>query len=290
MEKKKLLIVFALMLDAGLVFAQKDDCSFRDEKAYIASLKNSDWDVRYKALRCASPGYLANPEVQQAVISIIDRELAINAQWNKDYEAGKDPAGLGEEYGFYLGLLQETLFKISDNSKTVDALLTSLTISGWSIENTLIETYGIKLLPAIYNQFANPKIRPAQKWHLFSLTKKMNKKIDFSKENKAEIRKFTLDGLDFIEGELTQERAIGLAVDMGFSDDEIINKVKRLTDSKNRILKQTVSRMLPKLMEMRSKKSLATVMVATTVVNNIVIVSSAAVDSVVPNREPEKKK
>lgn len=149
-------LLFVMFLPIGICDADAA-CGNSTKQDYITALINTDYEVRNKALldlhEC--PDKLSTPEIQQAILNLVDREIKIDTQWYKDDKAGKNPPSLGEDYGDYLIDLQKTLFSISDNPKTLHALLDSTSISGWNIDDRLVKTYGEKLVPGLARQFNN---------------------------------------------------------------------------------------------------------------------------------------
>jgi hypothetical protein len=219
-------------------------CGSRTDQDYITALKNADYEVRNQTLidldGCSD---LSKPEIQQAILKLVDREIAIDTQWYRDYRAGKHPAALGEGYGEYLIDLQKTLFNISANPKTMDALLASRSISGWAIEDRLIETYGEKLVPGLLRQFYDKTMWDKDNLKILRLVARLNKLVKLSNDSRKQLRRIVMGGLSFSSSPYTQRYAIEDATYMGFDDNEIVAKINEIS-SQHELLKEPAAKAL----------------------------------------------
>lgn len=236
---KLITVTLGLLLYFGLHMLHAE-CGTWTEKECLKALKNSHWQTRYEmllSLRDCPAGRLT-PKIQNAVIEIVDVEMGIEAKWYEAEKAGKNPSGLGEEYGFYEMVLQEVLFKMADNPDSMDALLASMSISGWDFDKRLIDTYGQKLVPGLIRQFNNPKVQLAGKVKYFHLIGILNESEKLSSESYEKVKDIVLHGLASSNAVL-QKSAIKTAVTLDYHDEEVVGKIEGLSDKK--ILKHAVN-------------------------------------------------
>ena len=265
------IFVVFLSVGAGNIYAA---CDTMIEQDYIAAFKNSDYEVRNQGLidlhEC--PTELAKPAIQQTVIDLVNLEIEVFAKWDRDDEAGKNPPSLGEDYGDYLIDLQKTLFDISDNPKTMGALLDSLTISGWNIDRRVIETYGEKLVPELIRQFNNRNIWNRKNYRILDMVARLDKTVKLSADSRKQLREIVFGGLCFSKSSYTQQIAIEAAAASRFNDDEIITKIESL--SSDEALKEPAVKALAILRSNRQISGSTTTISASTGVINISLLKS----------------
>lgn len=249
--KKLITITLGLLLCSGLHMLHAE-CGTWTEKECLKALKNSHWQTRYEMLLSMRdcPVERLTPKIQNAVMEIVDIELGVEAKWYEDEKAGKNPPGLGEEYGFYEMVLQEVLFKMVDNPDSMNALLASMSFSGWDFDKRLIDTYGQKLIPGLIRQFDNPKVQLAGKVKYFHLIGVLNKSEKISSESHEKVKDIVLHGLASNNAVL-QKSAIKAAVALDYHDDEVIGGIEGLSDKK--MLKRVASEALPVLRGNRAR-------------------------------------
>lgn len=245
-----LIFLPVLIFIQNMVYAE---CGALTEMERIKALKNLDWQIRYETLRNLTdcPMEVFTPEIQKTIIGIVGIELKIESKWDKDYKAGKNPPGHGEEYGAYDVTIQEVLFKIKDNPDTIDALLTSMSFSGLNIYNRLISIYGEKLVPGVIRQFNNKDIRSGSKYQYLRLIERLNKLGKLSSQSRFKVRDLVIQGLTADDGMALQRSAIDVAVSLDYHDEEVIKKIEELSGKK--MLKRVASEALPVLRANRAK-------------------------------------
>ncbi|MFA6480856.1 MAG: hypothetical protein WCV67_21280 [Victivallaceae bacterium] len=232
--KTQIKLFLIILLFGGTCDAQAA-CSIKTEQDCLSALKSSDWEIRDNMLselrEC--PAELAKLTIQQAVINQVAIGQEVSIKWNKDEEAGKNPPALGEGYGEYLVNLQATLFSISDNPKTMDALLDSLRISGWNIYERMIETYGEKLVPGLLRQFNNKEIWESDNLQILRMVEWLNKTVKLSDDSRKQLKKIIMAGLSFENSFYTQKVAIDVVVSSGYNDDDILAKIETLSSDES---------------------------------------------------------